>query len=174
MRRVTSAAMRRAGARGNASEGAAKATTEKIEEVVERAVPTQKPCPLPNDGTPVFRKGVPVRGSLGRLPLKEKLVICLVFSITGTSAVLFVRPTLKYLVDYGFFGLPQDSGFKNGPWLYRLLYFAVMWPTYSLLLYCIGGIFGRRIWFSNMLVKMWGRILPKRATAYLRYMLDTQ
>lgn len=177
---VTSKAARRVAARANATDAkagaeAAESAANQTEEVFrEHVMPKPKPSSLPEDGTPVFRKGVPIRGKLSRLPGKEKFIICLVFSLTGSSAVLFVRPTLKYFVDNGFMGLPKDAGFVNGPWLYRFLYFCVMWPVYSLLLYSIGGLFGRRIWFSHMLVKMWGRILPKRGKEYLRYMLDIQ
>jgi hypothetical protein len=168
-----------ASVRGNAStkagETAGEAAQEKVEEVfVEHVMPKQKPCSLPEDGTPVFRKGVAIRGSLSKLPWSEKFIICLVFSITGTSAVMFVRPALKYLVDHGFCGLPPNSSFTNGPWLFRVLYFAIMWPAYTALLYTFGGLFGRRIWFSNMIIKMWGRLLPKRGKDFLRRVLDVQ
>jgi hypothetical protein len=123
---------------------------------------------------PIFRKGVPVSGKLSQLPLKDKLIICFVFSVTGSSAVLVVRPALRYLVDNGFMGLPEDSGFIKGPWLYRFLYFAIMWPSYSVLLLLFGSIFGRRLWFSHMIIKMWGRVLPKGLTARLRYVLDCE
>lgn len=148
------------------------AASTAAEEAAAEKVLRPKPSNLPDDGTVVYRKGVPIRGKLSKLPLKEKLIICFVFSITGSSAVMIVRPTLKYLVDNGFMGLPTDAGFWNGPWLYRCLYFAVMWPTYSMLLFFLGGIFGRRIWFCCMLAKMWGRFLPKRGKEYLKYVLD--
>jgi hypothetical protein len=168
-----SKAARRASSRFT-SEAPGKAAADTAEEVAARGPPRQKPSHLPEDGSVVYRQGVPIRGKLSKLPLKEKFIICFVFSITGSSAALLVKPALRYLVDNGFLGLPEDSGFWNGPWLYRALYFAIMWPTYSVLLFTFGGIFGRRIWFSHMLAKMWGRFLPKRGKQMLRNALDLQ
>ena len=171
---ASSAAARRSVVRQNtnASGKAAEAGAEEV--VFSRGPPRQKPSNLPEDGTVVYRKGVPIRGKLSRMTMKDKFIVCLVFSLTGSSAVLVVRPALKYLVDNGFMGLPEDSGFVNGPWLYRALYFAIMWPSYSFLLYSFGALFGMRIWFSHMLVKMWGRVLPKWGKERLRNMMDLQ
>ncbi|KAH9589330.1 hypothetical protein LSM04_006682 [Trypanosoma melophagium] len=122
----------------------------------------------------VYVKGVPMKGSLFKLPLKEQILICIIFSITGSAAVFFVRPIIRGCVDSGFLGLPEDSGWKNGPWLYRFLYIAIMYPAYSLMLLTIGSIFGRRVWFSFMIHKMWSRFLTKNASKRLEYILDLQ
>lgn len=97
---------------------------------------------------------------ISSLDPKEKMFVCVIFAITGSSAVFFVRPTLKAIVDSEVLGLPLDSGFINGPWSYRFLYFAVMWPCYSLLLLTYGTIFGRREFFTHFVKKMWSRFLP--------------
>ncbi|ORC92484.1 uncharacterized protein TM35_000032370 [Trypanosoma theileri] len=122
----------------------------------------------------VYVKGVPMKGSLFKLPLKEQILICLIFSITGSAAVYIVRPIIRSLVKDGFLGLPEDSGWINGPWLYRFLYIAIMYPAYSLMLLTIGSIFGRRVWFSFMIHKMWSRFLTKNASKRLEYILDLQ
>ncbi|KEG12434.1 hypothetical protein DQ04_01721090 [Trypanosoma grayi] len=115
-----------------------------------------------------------MKGSLFKLPLKEQILICIIFSITGSGAVLVVRPVIRSLVNDGFLGLPENSGWIDGPWLYRFLYIAIMYPAYSMMLLVIGSIFGRRVWFSFMIHKMWSRFLTKRAARRLEYVLDLQ
>ncbi|CBH16748.1 hypothetical protein, conserved [Trypanosoma brucei gambiense DAL972] len=122
----------------------------------------------------VYVKGVPVKGPLRKLPRKEQILVCVIFSITGSAAVYFVRPVIRNCVTNGFLGLPEDSSWSNGPWLYRLLYVSIMYPSYSFLLFVIGSLFGRRVWFSFMIHKMWSRFLPKKAAKRLEHMLDLQ
>ncbi|EPY42261.1 hypothetical protein AGDE_01662 [Angomonas deanei] len=98
----------------------------------------------------------------------------LVFSLAGTGAVLLVRPQIRYLCTHHFLGLPEHSSWKDGPWLYRLVYCLIMFPCYSVILFCVGGAFGRRIWFSFMIHKMWSRFLPKRASERMKFFLDIQ
>ena len=97
---------------------------------------------------------------MSSLDAKEKMFVCVIFAITGSSAVVVVRPTLKMIVESEVLGLPADSGFINGPWSFRFLYFAVMWPSYSMLLLMYGTIFGRREFFTHFVKKMWSRFLP--------------
>ncbi|KAG5507023.1 hypothetical protein JKF63_05769 [Porcisia hertigi] len=122
----------------------------------------------------VYVKGVPAKGSLFKLPLSEQFIICLVFSIAGLASVYLVRPQIRYLCHHGFFGLTDEAGWKNGPWLYRFMYFFIMYPSYSLILFVVGSIFGRRIWFSFMIHKMWSRFLTRRASRRLEHLLDLQ
>ncbi|KAG5480864.1 hypothetical protein LSCM4_06432 [Leishmania orientalis] len=122
----------------------------------------------------VYVKGVAVKGSLFKLPLAEQFIICLVFSIAGSAAVYLVRPQIRYLCHNGFLGLTDEAGWKNGPWLYRLMYCLIMFPSYSLILFVVGGLFGRRVWFSFMIHKMWSRFLTRRASRRLEYLLDLQ
>lgn len=122
----------------------------------------------------VYVKGVPAKGSLFKLPLAEQLIICLVFSIAGSAAVYLVRPQIRYLCHHGFLGLTDEAGWKNGPWLYRFMYCLIMFPSYSLILFVVGGLFGRRIWFSFMIHKMWSRFLTRNASRRLKHLLDLQ
>lgn len=122
----------------------------------------------------VYVKGVPMKGSLFKLPLREQVLICIIFSITGSAAVMFVRPLIRGLVRDGFLGLPEDSGWVNGPWLYRFLYLMIMYPSYSAMLFVIGSLFGRRVWFSFMIHKMWSRFLTRKASDRLAHLLDLQ
>jgi hypothetical protein len=105
--------------------------------------------------------GVPQNGKLSQLRWRDRLVIYLVFSLTGTTAVMIVKPTLAYFCEEGFWGLKKGDGFVKGPWQFRVLYFAVMWPTYTVLLIVFGAIFHRYQWFAQMAHKMWSRVLPK-------------
>lgn len=122
----------------------------------------------------VYKKGVPMKGSLFKLPLSEQFIICLVFSVAGTSAVYLVRPQIRYLCHHGFLGLTDDAGWVNGPWLYRVLYCLIMFPSYSFILFVCGGLFGRRVWFSFMIHKMWSRFLTRNASKRLEHILDIQ
>ncbi|AIN97389.1 hypothetical protein LPMP_190470 [Leishmania panamensis] len=122
----------------------------------------------------VYVKGVPAKGSLFKLPLAEQFIICLVFSIAGSAAVYLVRPQIRYLCHNGFLGLTDEAGWWNGPWLYRLMYCLIMFPSYSLILFVVGGLFGRRIWFSFMIHKMWSRFLTRNASRRLEHLLDLQ
>lgn len=122
----------------------------------------------------VYVKGVPMKGNLFKLPLSEQFIICLVFSVAGTGAVYLVRPQIRYLCHHGFLGLTDEAGWKNGPWLYRIIYCLIMFPCYSFILFLCGGIFGRRVWFSFMIHKMWSRFLTRRASDRLAYILDIQ
>ncbi|KAK7195659.1 hypothetical protein NESM_000495700 [Novymonas esmeraldas] len=122
----------------------------------------------------VYVKGVPAKGSLFKLPLSEQFIICLVFSIAGSAAAYLVRPQIRYLCHHGFLGLTDEAGWRNGPWLYRGLYFLIMFPSYSLILFLVGGLFGRRIWFSFMIHKMWSRFLTRNASRRLEHLLDLQ
>jgi hypothetical protein len=82
----------------------------------------------------------------------EKLYLCVVFAITGTSAMFLARPLLTEV-------LGLKGSLREGPWLFRLAYFLVMTPTYSFTLFCIGTLFGRRVFFTKVLRRMWGRLL---------------
>ena len=105
--------------------------------------------------------GVPQNGKLSQLKWPDRFVILLVFSLTGTSAVMIVRPILEAICEEGYFGLQTGDGFIKGPWTFRAVYFAVMWPSYTLLLILWGLCFSRYRWFARMAHKMWARILPK-------------
>ncbi|KXN70616.1 hypothetical protein CONCODRAFT_78744, partial [Conidiobolus coronatus NRRL 28638] len=50
---------------------------------------------------------------------------------------------------------------KEGPWSYRLGYIFFGLPTYSLMLFAIGTLAGKRPFFTYMVMKTWSRFLPK-------------
>ena len=119
------------------------------------------------------KPGIPLK--IKDLSGPEKAIVCVIFAITGSSAAALVRPTLKYLAATQFVqtytNINEESGFIKGPMAYRFMYFLVMWPMYSTLLLLIGTVFGRRVFFSHFVAKMWGRVLPKPAAAKLRQAL---
>ncbi|KAG0054444.1 hypothetical protein BGZ83_011238 [Gryganskiella cystojenkinii] len=86
----------------------------------------------------------------------EWIVIIFVFSITGSSTMMIVRPLLKVLGFTGSWGA--------GPWSFRLAYLGLTLPLYSCMLLLISSLFCRRSYFENILIKMWGRLLPSRLT----------
>ena len=116
-------------------------------------------------------KNAPKPGSLRGLPRNEFIYICTIFAITGSSAAFFVRPAIKAMLTSTSAGLmfaerigihePQEASLMNGPWSFRLLYFSLMMPMYSLLLFTYGTLLGRGLFFRHFLVKMWSRMLPK-------------
>eukprot|EP01102_Stenamoeba_stenopodia_P010810 TRINITY_DN3290_c0_g1_i1.p1 TRINITY_DN3290_c0_g1~~TRINITY_DN3290_c0_g1_i1.p1 ORF type:complete len:230 (+),score=31.65 TRINITY_DN3290_c0_g1_i1:159-848(+) len=78
----------------------------------------------------------------------EKLYVCTVFAITGSTAMVVVR----YLLHQQ---LQLEGSLWSGPWFYRLVYFLVMTPTYSATLLLTGTIFGRQAFFLKILKRMW-------------------
>jgi len=83
---------------------------------------------------------------------RDRLMILLVFSLTGTTVVRIVRPFLNKVV-----GL--QGSLWAGPWKFRLIYVCCTMPTYSCVLILIGTIFGRHLYFRNFAARMWSRIL---------------
>ncbi|GJJ72390.1 hypothetical protein EMPS_04747 [Entomortierella parvispora] len=84
----------------------------------------------------------------------EWTIIIFVFSITGSSTMMIVRPLLKVLGFTGSLGA--------GPWSFRIAYICLTLPLYSLMLLLISSLFCRRSYFENILIRMWGRFWPSR------------
>lgn len=109
------------------------------------------------------------------LPAREKLFVCIIFAITGSSAAAVVRPALAVCRArpefQSLFGIDENSGFVAGPAGYRVLYFLLMWPMYTALLVFYGTLFQRRAFFSEFALKMWSRFLPSTAAQGLRRLL---
>ena len=113
----------------------------------------------------------PKPGSLRGLGRTEFIYICCVFAVTGSSAAYLVRPTIRYALTNttagGSFanaiGIadPGAASIAAGPNSFRLLYFTVMMPMYSMLLFTFGTLAGRSVFFRHFLVKMWSRMMPK-------------
>ncbi len=81
------------------------------------------------------------------------IIVLLVFSITGSLALVVARLLLQDL-------LGLQGGFWAGPWSYRIAYLLVVPPCYSMMLVLIGGIFGKYEYFRVRALKTWSRLLP--------------
>jgi len=85
----------------------------------------------------------------------DAFIICTVFAITGSSSLFCVRPILQKI-----FGL--EGSMREGPWSYRILSLGLLMPVYSMMLVCIGTLFGRHAYFKTVSLRIWGRFLPFR------------
>jgi len=87
----------------------------------------------------------------------DKLIICSVFAVTGSSTMIFVRPLLDSVLDI-------HGSMIDGPWSYRIAYIGLISPTYTALLLTFGALSGRFAFFKKVAVRMYGpllRLLPK-------------
>ena len=73
---------------------------------------------------------------------KEAAVIFVVFGVTGSSSVYFVRPLLTKV---GITGTMVD-----GPWSYRILSLILISPVYATILLSLGTISGRHNFFAKV------------------------
>ena len=83
----------------------------------------------------------------------EAAVIFVVFGITGSTSVAFVRPALKHTI-----GL--EGSMREGPWSYRIASILAVSPIYATMLVTFGTIAGRHRFFAGMSHKIFGRFLP--------------
>ena len=89
----------------------------------------------------------------------EAAVIFVVFGITGSTSVAFVRPALKHTI-----GL--EGSMREGPWSYRILSLVLVSPIYATFLVTFGTIAGRHLFFAGMARKIFGRFLPPQLRGY--------
>ncbi len=84
----------------------------------------------------------------------QLIVILLVFSVTGSTAVFVARPFLEWI------GLRPDgfSGAWWGSWIYWILRILVIFPIYQVLLVVFGAVFGQFSFFWNLEKKMLRRM----------------
>ncbi|KAF9965151.1 hypothetical protein BGZ70_005331 [Mortierella alpina] len=87
---------------------------------------------------------------------KEWAIIMGVFAVTGSSTVMFVKPILKDVFKL-------EGSMKEGPWSFRIAYLSTTLPLYSCVLLTVATIAGRRPYFKKVVLRMWGRFLPKKA-----------
>ncbi|CAO3574232.1 unnamed protein product [Mortierella alpina] len=87
---------------------------------------------------------------------KEWTIIMGVFAVTGSSTVMFVKPILKDVFKL-------EGSMKEGPWSFRIAYLSTTLPLYSCVLLTVASIAGRRPYFKKVVLRMWGRFLPKKA-----------
>eukprot|EP01089_Gocevia_fonbrunei_P012211 TRINITY_DN2820_c0_g1_i3.p1 TRINITY_DN2820_c0_g1~~TRINITY_DN2820_c0_g1_i3.p1 ORF type:complete len:194 (-),score=3.97 TRINITY_DN2820_c0_g1_i3:92-673(-) len=87
----------------------------------------------------------------------EKLIICIIFGITGTSSMYCVRPLLNPFWK----AEPNEPppSMINGPWSYRFTSLIVITPVYSCILLTVGAIFGQYHYFSKVAKRIWARPL---------------
>ena len=78
---------------------------------------------------------------------KEAAIIFIVFGITGSSSLYFVRPSLKLLGVQG--------SFYEGPNSYRILSILLVFPVYATLLMFIGTAAGRHAFFLKWVWRYW-------------------
>ncbi|KAG0086543.1 hypothetical protein BGZ93_011449 [Podila epicladia] len=82
----------------------------------------------------------------------EWIIIIIVFSVTGSSTMMVVKPLMKALGITGTLGA--------GPWSYRIAYIVLTFPLYSCMLLLVSSLVCRRQYFEHILIRMWSRILP--------------
>ena len=87
--------------------------------------------------------------------LRHWLTVMLIFGITGFSALVFSRLLFNVI-------LGMDGSLWSGPWSYRILYLSVIPPFYSAMLILVGTVFGKRDYFARRVLRMWGRLIPRR------------
>lgn len=90
---------------------------------------------------------------------KEVFIIFTVFGVTGSSSMWFVRRLVKMLCGEG--------SLAEGPNAYRLTYLMTSLPMYSLILLTLGNLSGRGRYFNNVILRMWGRVLPTNVKSRL-------
>ena len=86
--------------------------------------------------------------------IKEAVIATMVFGVTGTTSMILIRPCLKTA-----FGL--EGSLLEGPNSYRIISILTISPVYAILLFTIGTISGRHIFFAQMSSKILGRFIPK-------------
>ena len=86
-------------------------------------------------------------------------IVVAVFSITGFLSALFSGFLLRDI-------LQLDGGVWSGPWSYRIAYLVLIPPSYSVTLVLVGTLVGRHSYFKQRVLRMWGRLLPKRSQRF--------
>lgn len=76
------------------------------------------------------------------------LIICIVFSITGSASIWVGSPILAYF----------DITKEMSPWVYYPLKIIIIFPVYQILLIIFGTLLGQFKFFWAMEKKMFGRI----------------
>eukprot|EP01063_Lacrimia_lanifica_P016275 TRINITY_DN22885_c0_g1_i1.p1 TRINITY_DN22885_c0_g1~~TRINITY_DN22885_c0_g1_i1.p1 ORF type:complete len:178 (+),score=28.73 TRINITY_DN22885_c0_g1_i1:64-597(+) len=82
----------------------------------------------------------------------DKLFICAVFAVAGTSTMYFIRPCLGKL------GI--EGSMADGPWSYRVASLFCVSPFYTLIVLTLGTLSGRHATFAKVAARMWKRMLP--------------
>ena len=83
----------------------------------------------------------------------QLIIILLVFSITGSVAVVIANPVLNL------FGLERSTVV---PWIFWPIRILIVFPIYQILILIFGGLFGQFKFFWNFEKKMLSRLGLKR------------
>ncbi len=83
---------------------------------------------------------------------RHYLAVLIVFAVTGSLAVVLSQLVLQE-------ALGLEGSFWGGPWSYRILYLILIPPSYSVMLVGVGTLFGKRQYFTQRVLRMWGRPL---------------
>lgn len=84
----------------------------------------------------------------------QLIIICIVFSITGSSAIFVAKPFLEWI------GMDR-SNFQEvwwSSWIYWTLRILLIFPFYQVLLVLYGWLFGQFHFFWNFEKKMLSRM----------------
>ena len=79
----------------------------------------------------------------------QLLIICVVFSVTGSISVWIAKPLLDFI------GLDKSA---VSPWIFWPIRIAIIFPIYQILIVIIGALFGQFTFFWNFEKKMLARL----------------
>ena len=79
----------------------------------------------------------------------QLLIICVVFSVTGSIAVWIAKPLLDFI------GLDKSA---VSSWIFWPIRIAIIFPTYQILIVIIGALFGQFTFFWTLEKKMLARL----------------
>ena len=83
---------------------------------------------------------------------RHYVLVLIVFGITGSIAVFLSRLVLSNV-------LGLDGSLWSGPWNFRVAYALLIPPSYSVTLVAVGTLFGKREYFTQRVMRIWGRPL---------------
>ena len=89
------------------------------------------------------------------------IIVIIVFGITGFLSVLFSRFLLNGVLNL-------EGEVWSGPWSYRIIYLLLIPASYSVMLVAVGTLFGKHSYFKQRVLRMWGRLMPRRMYVLLR------
>ena len=79
----------------------------------------------------------------------QLLIICVVFSVTGSISVWIAKPLLDFI------GLDKSA---VSPWIFWPIRIGIIFPIYQILIVIIGALFGQFTFFWNFEKKMLVRL----------------
>ena len=80
------------------------------------------------------------------------VIICVVFSVTGSIAVWIAKPILAFV------GLDKSAVSPVSPWIFWPIRISIIFPIYQVLIVVIGALFGQFQFFWSFEKKMLVRL----------------